>query len=93
MLPSAGGGEHAGHVQRSEAVILGPLFVLQYLEGFEVFDGVVDAGGGQHGIELTPVGGGIVLGQDGLDDLGLGQAFTRLGRLLAFGLKEVDVEF
>ena len=44
-----------------------------------VLDGVVDAGGGQHGIELAPGGGDVVLGEDGLDDLGFSYAFA-LGR-------------
>ena len=33
-----------------------------------VVDGVVDGGGGQDGVELALIGGGVVLGQNGLDD-------------------------
>jgi hypothetical protein len=49
-----------------------------------VFDGVVDGRGGEQGVEAAPAGGGVVLGEDGLDDGALGEAFAGLGRLLAF---------
>lgn len=51
-----------------------------------VLDGIVDAGGGQHGIELAPGGGGVVLGEDGFDDGLFGQCFARFGCLFAVGL-------
>jgi hypothetical protein len=58
------------------------------LEQFVVFDGVVDAGGGQQGVELAPGGGGVVLGQDGFDDgLRLARASPGLGFALPSGLK------
>ncbi len=45
-------------------------------------------------LNLRPLVAGIVLGEDGFDDLGLGQAFARLGgrSCLAFGLVVFDVE-
>ena len=43
------------------------------LEQGVVFDGVVDGGGGEQGIEAASAGGGIVLGEDGLDDGLLGE--------------------
>ena len=49
-------------------------------------------GGGEQGVELASAGGGVVLGEDGLDDGLLGERFARLGRVLAFGLEVVDVE-
>jgi hypothetical protein len=33
-----------------------------------VFDGVVDGGGGEQGVEAAVAGGGVVLVEDGLDD-------------------------
>ena len=44
-----------------------------------VFDGVVDGGGGEDGVELAPARGGIVLGEDGVDDGLLGERFALLG--------------
>ena len=38
-----------------------------------VFDGVIDGRGGEDGIEAASAGGGIVLGEDGLDDGLLGE--------------------
>lgn len=71
VLVSLGGrGEDAGDVERCKVRVQLPHFVLHGLEQGVVFDGVVDAGGGQHGVELAVGGGGVVLGQDGLDHLG-----------------------
>ena len=49
-------------------------------------------GGGEEGVEPAPAGGGVVLGEDGIDDGALGERLARLGRLLAVGLVVVDVE-
>ena len=60
-----------------------------------VFDGVIDGGGGEQGIELAPGGGGIVLGKDGLDDGAFGDGFAGLGQCFAcflLGLEVIDVE-
>jgi hypothetical protein len=53
--------------------------LLQLVEQAVVFDGVVDAGGGQHGVEAAAGGGGVVLGQDGFDDAFLASASPGLG--------------
>ena len=50
------------------------------LEQLVVFDGVVDGGGGEKGIEPAPAGGGVVLGEDGFDDGLLGERLAGLGR-------------
>ncbi len=57
-----------------------------------VLNGVVDRRGGEDGIEAAVAGGGIVLGEDGLDDGGLGNCFARLGGILCIGLVVIDVE-
>jgi hypothetical protein len=46
-----------------------------------VFDGVIDGRGGEDGIEAASARGGIVLGEDGLDDGPLGNGLARLRRL------------
>ena len=87
-----GRGEDAGDVQRLEVGVGGLLFRLHGLEQRVVFDGVVDGGGGEQGVEPAPAGGGVVLGEDGLDDGLLGERFARLGLVFAFGLVVVDME-
>ena len=54
-----------------------------------VFDGVIDGRGGEEGIEAAPAGGGVVLGEDGLDDGVLGEASPGFGGFLPLpsGLK------
>jgi len=84
--------EHAGDVERFEVGVLRLPFGLDAPEGLEVFDGVVDAGGGEHGVELAAIGGGVVLGEDGFDHLLLGQRLAGLGRMLALGLVVIDVK-
>jgi hypothetical protein len=49
------------------------------LEQVVVLDGVVDGGGGEDGVERR-AGGGVVLGQDGLDDGPLGEGLAGLGK-------------
>ena len=68
------------------------LGLLQLGEQLVVFDGVVDAGGGQHGVEPASGGGGVVFGQDGFDDRPFGQSFAGFGRIFAFGLEVVHME-
>ena len=63
-----GRGEDAGDVQRLEVGVGGLFFRLNAAEQAVVFDGVVDGGGGEQGVEAAPAGGGVVLGEDGLDD-------------------------
>ena len=50
------------------------------VEQREVFDGVIDGRGGEQGVEPAAAGGGVVLGEDGLDDGLLRQRFARLGQ-------------
>ena len=45
-----------------------------------VFDGVVDGRGGEEGVETAATGGGIVLGEDGVNDRPLGDGFAGFGR-------------
>ena len=75
-----GRGEDAGDVQRLEVGIGGLLLGLHRLEQVVVFDGVVDGRGGEKGVEPAAAGGGVVLGEDRLDDGLLGQRLARLGR-------------
>ena len=90
-----GRGENAGDVQRLE-VGVGSLFL--FLHRFEqpvVFDGVIDGGGGEDGIETASSCGGIVPAEDGLDDGAFREAFAGLGQgfaVLFLGLEVVDVE-
>jgi len=61
------------------------LLGLRGLEQPEVLDGVVDRRGGEQGVEAAPAGGGVVLGQDGVDDGALGQRIAGPGRPFAVG--------
>lgn len=79
-------------IERLELSVLRSTVGLDAMEGIEVGDGVVDACSGQHGVELAPVCGGVVLGEDGFDHLRLGQSLARLGRILSFRLVVVDME-
>ena len=92
LVAFGGRRENAGDVQRLEAGFLDLLFGLHGLEQGVIFDGVVDRGRGQNGIEFAPIGGGIVLGQNGFDDGFLGQRLARLGHVFSFGLVIVHVE-
>jgi hypothetical protein len=60
---------------------------LHGLEQRVVFDGVIDGRGGEDGIEAASAGGGIVLGEDGLDDGALREASPGFGGFLPSGLK------
>ena len=84
--------EHAGDVQGHEVRVGLGLGLLQCAEQGVVLNGIVDAGGGQDRIEAAPGGGGVVLGEDGVDHGLLGQGFTGLGRFLALGLVVVHME-
>jgi len=57
-----------------------------------VFDGVVDGGGGEEGVEATSAGGGVVFLEDGLDDGAFGEGLAGLGERVAGGLEVIDVE-
>ena len=85
-------GEDAGDVEWREVWVQPPHFVLYGLKQGVVLDGVVDAGGGQQGVELALVGGGVVLGQDGLDHLSLGKGLAGLGLMVSLGLVVIDME-
>jgi hypothetical protein len=43
-------------------------------------------------VEAAPSGGGVVLGEDGVDDSAFGQGFTGPGRVFAVGLEVIHVE-
>jgi len=72
LIAFGGRGEDAGDVERCKIGVLRPDFALHGLEQVVVFDGVVNAGGGQDGVEFAVGGGGVVLGQNGPDHLALG---------------------
>ena len=72
LVAFGGRGKDAGDVERLEIGVGGLLFRLHDFEQCVVFDGVVDAGRGQHGVELAPGSGGIVFGENGFDDGALG---------------------
>jgi len=57
-----------------------------------IFDGVADGGSGEQGIEPPPSGGGVVLGEDGLNNGLLRERFARLGWFFAFGFEVIDME-
>ena len=71
-IPLGGWGKDAGDIQRLKVGISCLLLLftlgLHGLEQSMVFDGVVDGGGSQEGIEAASTSGGVVLGEDGLDD-------------------------
>ena len=67
-------------------------FCLQLGEQAVVFDGVIDGRGGEQGIEPALAGGGVMLGEDGLDNGLLRERLARLGQLFAFRLEEIDME-
>jgi len=85
-------GEDAGDIQRLEVGVGGLFLGLEGRKKGVVFDGVIDGGGGEQGIEAASAGGGIVLGEDGLDDGAFGEGFAGLGKLFALGLEVIDVE-
>ena len=58
-----------------------------------VLDGVIDRCGGKERVEAPLAGGGVVLGDDGVDDSALGKRFAGHRRVFAVGLEVVDVEF
>ena len=53
------------------------------LEYVVVLDGVVDGAGGEEGVGLVPARGGLVLGEDGIDDGLLGERPVRFDLLLS----------
>jgi hypothetical protein len=57
-----------------------------------VLNRVVDGGSRKDGVELAVAGGGVVLGEDGVDDRGLGECFALLGWVLPIGPVIVDVK-
>ena len=69
LVAFGGRREHAGDVERLEVRVCSLLSFLDRLEHVEVFDGVVDRSRGQDGVELASAGGGVVLGENGFDDL------------------------
>jgi len=57
-----------------------------------VFDRVIDGGGGEQRIEPACASGGIVLGQNGVDNGAFGEALAGLGRAFPLGLEVVHME-
>ena len=84
-------GEDGGDVERDEVRVGQHATVLQGVEERVIFDRVVDRRGGEDGVEPPPAGGGVVLGEDGVDDGALGEGLAGLDGL-AVGLEVVDVE-
>ena len=66
--------------------------LLQFGKKVVVLNGVVDAGGGQHGVETARGGGGVVFGQDGLNHRALGQRLAGFGWVFAFRFEVVHVK-
>ena len=71
-IPLGGRGEDANDVQRAELGIGGLFLRLHGLEQAVVLDCVIDGCGCEDGIEAASGGGGVVRGEDGLDDGTLG---------------------
>ena len=86
------GREHAGDVERHKGGVCGLPGLLNLVKQAVVFNGVVDAGGGQHGVEAAVGGGGVVLGQYGFDHGLLGQGLAGLGWVFSFGLVVVHMK-
>ena len=84
--------EDASDIQRLEVGVGLLFFCLQLCEQAVVFDSVIDGRSGEQGIEPAPAGGGVVLGEDGLDNGLLRERFARLGQLFAFRLEVIDME-
>jgi hypothetical protein len=92
LVALGGRGEDADDVERLEVRVGRLLFGLHGFEKGVIFDGVVDAGDGQYGVELAPGCGGVVLGENGFDDGALGEDLAGLGLLLALGFVVIDME-
>ena len=65
--------EDGGDIQRDESRGRRLASRPASLEQRVVLDGVVDGGGGEQGVERASAGGGVVLGEDGVDDGALGE--------------------
>jgi hypothetical protein len=83
--------EHAGDVERLEGFVLCLALGLDLLEQVVILDGVINRGDGQKRVEPAMVGGPVMLFQDRLDHLLLGQGIAGFHRG-ALGLVEVHVE-
>jgi WD40 repeat protein len=76
---TSAGGEKTAVMLSGTKVGIGELAAVLYgIEQRVVLDGVVDGGGGEEGVEPAPAGGGVVLGEDGIDDGALGERLARL---------------
>ena len=87
--------EDAGDVERAEVGVGILAGGLHLLEAVEVGDGIVDRGGGEHGVKLAACGDLVVAVEDGFDDglLGDGLAGHRGGfPLFHLGFEVIDVE-
>jgi hypothetical protein len=74
-------GEDGGDVERDELRI-GLLFLaLRGVEEIVILDGVVDRRGGENRVETAVARGGVVLGENGVDDGALGERLAGLDGL------------
>ncbi len=92
LVALGGRGEDASDIQRLEVKVGGLFLGLKGLEKGVVFDGVIDGGGGKQCIEPTPASGGIVLGQNGVNNGAFGEALAGLGSAFSLGLEVVHME-
>jgi hypothetical protein len=92
ISPSAGGEKTQAMLSGWKSGSAAALSACIVCEQLVVFDGVVDRRGGEDGVEAAAAGGGIVLGEDGLDDGLLRDRLAGLRRVGPLGLEVVDVE-
>ena len=92
LVAFGGRGKDAGNVQGKEVALSGFSLCLHGFEKAVIGNGVVDGCRGQNGVELAPVGGGMMFLEDGFDNGFPGQCFARLELVFAFRLKIVDME-
>lgn len=83
--------EHGSDAERNKIGVDELPAVLYCVEKRIVLDGVVDAGSGEQRVEPASASGGVVLGEDGIDDGTFGERPIRFD-LRTVGLVVIDVE-